>query len=679
MRSGRLQGSGKSRAASGGNMHMGWWSYIQYDEKNNAPQITWKLLRRILGYAKPYRVQLTLTLALIVLSSLTAAASPLLFKQLIDVALPEKDGGLLDRLAIGIIGIPIVNAVISVIQRLINSQIGEGIIYDLRVALFGHLEQMSLRFFTNSKTGELMSRLNNDVVGAQSAINSTLLGIVTNLIGVVVTLGIMLRLEWRLTLLALLVVPLFLLPARRIGRRLRDIAREQLEMNAVMNANMNETLNVSGALLVKLFGHTHDEIDRFRGRAGQVRDLGISRAVIGSQFWVVLGLIGTVGVAVVYWVGGHLAIDGVFSAGLIVAFAVYLSQLYGPLQSLTNAPVEFATSMVSFERVFEVLDLPLEITEKPDAFALHEAKGSVRFEGVSFSYLERPDNVNLSEVKRAGRMDNVRAVLSGDKPAEKTDRAQTNGKNGQGANGAADTPALTAHESQARSMAIDDVTFTLAPGQLAALVGPSGAGKTTITYLLPRLYDPSAGRILIDDHDLRDLTLNSLAETIGVVTQETYLFHDTIRTNLLYAKPDASEAELIAAARAANIHAFIADLPDGYDTIVGERGYRLSGGEKQRIAIARVILKNPRILVLDEATSHLDSQSEALIQTALETVMRGRTSVVIAHRLSTILAADLILVMDRGRVVEQGTHQALQAQGGLYAALYETQFSREVG
>ncbi len=649
---------------------MGWWSYIHFDEEQSKPQMNWSLLGRVLTYAKPYRLQLALTLLTILASAGVDALNPQLFRQLLDKALPNKDMGLLDRLALGLIAIPLINAVISIMQRYLNSAMGEGIIYDLRVALFSHLEHMSLRFFTNSKTGELMSRLNNDVVGAQSAINGTLLSIVTNLVTVVVTLTIMLTTEWRLTILALLVVPLFLIPARRVGRRLRDIAREQLDVNAVMNAAMNETLNVSGALLVKLFGHTEDEVQRFGERAARVRDLGVKRAVVGSQFWVGLGLISAVGTAAVYWIGGHLAIDGTFTIGLIVMFAAYLGQLYGPLQSLTNAPVDFATSMVSFERVFEVLDLPLEIAEKPNAIDLKELRGAVNFEKVSFSYIQTAEQPQLSSVQRAGRMDNVKAVMSGDKP-------KPNGKAHADGSLTVPTNGTGEHDSQARSLAIDDVSFTLKPGQLAALVGPSGAGKTTMTYLLPRLYDPTAGRILIDDHDLRDLTLKSLAENIGVVTQETYLFHDTIRTNLLYAKPDATDAELEAAARAANIHAFIADLPEGYDTIVGERGYRLSGGEKQRIAIARVILKNPRILVLDEATSHLDSQSEALIQTALETVMKGRTSLVIAHRLSTILAADTILVMDRGRVVEQGTHHELMTQGGLYAALYETQFSRE--
>lgn len=644
---------------------MSWRYFVHNDTGDAKPKVTRALIMRVLGYAKPYRVHIGLILLILVLQRLVTAANPYLFRLLIDDALGKRDVALLDRLAFGLIMLPIMDWIMDIFRRLLAAKIGEGLIYDLRVSVFTHLQRMSLRFFTNSKTGELMSRLNNDVVGAQRAINSTLIGIITNIMIVVITLAIMLTVEWRLTLLALLVVPLFLLPARRLGNYLRTITREQMDLNAVMNATMNETLNVSGALLVKLFGRTRNEVERFEDRAGKVRDIGVKTAVINNQLWLLLSFIGIGGTALVYWVGGHLVIDGVFTIGLIVMFAAYLGQLYGPLQALANAPVDFATSMVSFERVFEVLDLPLEIDEKPDAIALKNVRGAVAFEDVSFSYIENDNKSKLSEVERAGRMDNVRAVLSGDAP--RRDKNHQNGK----VEKADPVETMT----QARTMAINNISFSLQPGQLAALVGPSGAGKTTMTYLLPRLYDPTAGRILIDGHDLRDLTLTSLADAIGVVTQETYLFHDTIKTNLLYARPDATNAEIEAACRAANIHDFIAALPDKYETVVGERGYRLSGGEKQRVAIARVILKDPSILVLDEATSHLDSQSETLIQAALERVMQGRTSLVIAHRLSTIHAADVILVMDRGRIVEQGKHAELIAHNGLYAALYETQFS----
>ncbi|MEP7284643.1 MAG: ABC transporter ATP-binding protein [Chloroflexota bacterium] len=643
---------------------MHWWRTLSIGE-NEKPQISWQLIRRVLGYARPHRLRIILVLVCIVASTLLGLLTPLLFRRLIDDALPNKNVSLLDLLAAGIILIPLGNGLIAVIQRQLNSTIGEGVIYDLRVALYVHLQRMSLRFFTNTKTGELMSRLNNDVVGAQTAISSTLVSLITDLFSVIATLLIMLALEWRLTILGLLVVPLFLIPARHIGKTLRTIARQQMENNAAMNAMMSETLNVSGALLVKLFGRTDEEVGRFSERASQVRDYGVRRAVVGSRFFVSLGLISAVGTALVYWIGGHLVLDGVFTTGLIVAFGLYLSQIYGPLQDLVDAPVEFSTSMISFERVFEILDLPLEIPEKPDAIPLKDVEGEVTFDNVSFNYTANADKVRLSQVERIGSMEGVVNVISGDSAAKRNGQ-ETDPENVE------DIP-----DSQARDVAIDGVSFTIKSGQLAALVGPSGAGKTTITYLLPRLYDPTSGRILIDGHDLRDVTLASLAESIGMVTQETYLFHDTIRTNLLYARPNATQAEIEAAARAANIHSFIAGLPDRYDTVVGERGYRLSGGEKQRIAIARVILKDPRILVLDEATSSLDSQSEALIQSALETVMKGRTSLVIAHRLSTIHAADVILVMDRGQVVEQGTHDSLIAMGGLYALLYETQFKRD--
>jgi ATP-binding cassette subfamily B protein len=620
------------------------------DEK---PKITRSLLKRVLYYAGPYRWLMVGMLLLILAGTGLGLLSPLIMRDMIDHAIPSKDIHRLVLLALAMLVIPILNGAINVIQRRFNARVGEGVICDLRLALYAGLQRMSLRFFTNTKVGELMSRLNNDVVGAQNAISSTIVGIITQFIQAVAVLAVMLTLEWRLTLISVVIMPLFILAARALGTRLREIARNQMEANAQMNAMMNETLNIGGALLVKLFGRQQVEVDRFGQRAVQVRDLGVKRAFTGSIFMMIIGLISAVGSALVYGLGGYFVIQGAFTIGTIVAFGAYLGSLYGALQGLSNAPVEFATSMVSFERVFEVIDLPVDIREKSNAITLRDIRGEIRFEEVSF-YYEAGDENLLSDVHRYGSMDNVTAVLSGTRSTTNEEEA--------------------ASHSQARSIALEKISFQADPGQLVALVGPSGAGKTTLTYLIPRLYDPSSGTIRIDGHDLRDVTLASLSAQIGMVTQETYLFHDTIRTNLQYAHLDATQTELEEACKIANIHDFIAELPDGYDTIVGERGYRLSGGEKQRIALARVILKDPRILVLDEATSSLDSESESLIQDALGKVMAERTSIVIAHRLSTILAADLILVIDRGRIVERGTHTNLVKQGGLYTSLYNTQF-----
>ena len=643
-----------------------WMAMRQGDEK---PKVTRELLLRVLNYARPYWGHISGMLVTILLSTGLSLLTPLIFRNMIDVVIPAKDVHRLVWLGLALLAIPAVSGVVNVIQRRLNSTVGEGVIYDLRSTLFARLQRMSLRFFTNTKVGELMSRLNNDVVGAQNAISNTIVNIITNLIQAIALLAVMLTLEWRLTIVSVLILPLFILAAQRLGTVLRDIAREAMEMNAQMNAHMNETLNIGGALLVKLFGRAKEEETRFRERAANVRDVGIKRAVIGSTFFVIFGLVSAVGTALVYGLGGYYVIKDLFTVGTIVAFGSYLGQLYGALQGLAGAPVDFSTSMVSFERVFEVIDLPLDINEKEDAFVLRDVKGELEFDNVTFNYSIDASKL-LKDVKRYGRHEDVSAVLS-----LATNVAKGNGKKKDSENGSDSGEAEAT--SQAREVALERVSFIARPGSLVALVGPSGAGKTTMTYLIPRLYDPTDGVIRIDGHDLRDVTLDSLSFAIGMVTQETYLFHDTIRTNLTYAKPDATQAEIEAAAQAANIHNFIMDLPDGYDTIVGERGYRLSGGEKQRIALARVILKDPRILVLDEATSHLDSESEALIQEALKRVMAGRTSIVIAHRLSTILAADLILVMDRGQIVERGTHEELIATGGLYSQLYETQFNRE--
>ncbi len=639
--------------------HGGWRSYI--NAPNEKPRVTRDLLRRVMRYAFPYRWYIVAMLVMILTTTGMALLTPLILRDLIDRTIPSGNVSRLMALAVALLLIPMFSGVINVIQRRFNARVGEGVTYDLRVALYGRLQRMSLRFFTNTRVGELMSRLNNDVVGAQNAISNTIVTIITNVIQAGAVLAVMMSLQWQLTLISVIIMPLFIVAARRLGGTLRDIARRQLEANATMNAVMNETLNIGGALLVKLFGRRNEEIDRFKQRALEVRNLDVDRVVWGTVFFAIIGLLSAVGTALVYGIGGYLVIQHAFTVGTIVAFGAYLNNLYNALQQLSNAPVDFATSLVSFERVFEVIDLPAEIEEKPGAFVLQDVQGDLVFENVSFKYDDGGGNL-LNNINRPGQMDQVELALSGNRPGRETHNGLTDVEK--------------AVHSQAREDALENINFRAAPGQLIALVGPSGAGKTTLTYLIPRLYDPCLGRILIDGHDLRDVTLDSLSAQIGMVTQETHLFHDTIRTNLLYARLDATQADLEAAATAANIDRFISELPQGYDTVVGERGYRLSGGEKQRIALARVILKDPRILVLDEATSSLDSESEALIQDALKHVMAGRTSIVIAHRLSTILAADLILVMDCGKIVERGTHHELLQKGGLYNHLYETQFNR---
>lgn len=651
----------------------GWFAFIQQDKKDDKSHITLELLRRVWQYALPYRWPVVGLIITIFISSGLSLLTPLLFRDLIDNALPNKNGTRLNWLALGMIAVPVLDGLVGVWQRQLSAFVGEGIIFDLRRGLYDHLQRMSLRFFTQTRTGELMSRLNNDVIGAQRAVTSTVVTIASNIVTLFSTLAIMVALEWRLTALSLIIFPFFLYSARRVGRILRDLRRESMVYNAEMNAVMSETLNVSGALLVKLFGRERYESSRFARFADAVRSNGVRSAVVSRWFMLALSIGSAAGTALIFWLGGRFVLAGEFTAGTIVAFGSYLAQMYGPLTSLTNAPVDFVQSMVSFERVFEVLDIPVEIEERPDPVHLPSLSGHVAFENVSFSYTGKQP-IGLPEVERFTWGGNPTLVKRGKARQDGVDSdilTAPTGRNGDegGLAGEAESEV-----SPARRHALTEVTFTIEPGQLVALVGPSGAGKTTITYLLPRLYDVTVGRICVDGYDIRDLSLSTLAENIGMVTQETYLFYDTIRANLLYARPDASDADLVAATQAANIYDFIMSLPDRFETVVGERGYRLSGGERQRMAIARVLLKNPRLLVLDEATSSLDSLSEALIQDALAKVMHGRTSLVIAHRLSTVLSADKILVLEQGRLVEQGAHAELLARGGLYANLYNTQF-----
>ena len=625
--------------------HQGnWWSYIQYDEEQDRPTVDRALLRRVLAYARPYHRLLAVVIGTIVVITLISLVPPLLMRDLLDTAIPAGDMGRVTLLGIGMVAVPLLNGVVGVVQRWASARAGEGMIFDLRTGVYAHLQRMSLGFFTTTRPGELMSRLNSDVVGAQSAVTGTLVSVASNGMAVVATGVVMLGLEWRLTLVAVAMLPLFIWPSRRVGRILRRVTRDQMQSNARMNSAMNETLNLSGALLVKLFGRTADEDRRFATHAASVRDLGVRRALIGRWFFMALGVVSALGTAVVFWLGAVLVIRGELTIGTIVALSAYLAQLYGPLSALSNTRVELATSLVSFERVFEVLDLPHDVAEPVAAVHLGEVAGRVTFEDVTFDYRAATPE-GLAYVERLSRR------------------------------GLADEMVPPVVPVAGRGKAISSLTFDVAPGSLVALVGPSGAGKTTVTYLIPRLYDVTTGRVLIDGHDVRTLSFETIARSIGVVTQENYLFHDTIAANLRYSRPDATAAELEAAAKAANIDEFIRGLPEEYETVVGERGYRLSGGEKQRVAIARVILKDPRILVLDEATSHLDARSEALIKEALERVMAGRTSFVIAHRLSTVLAADRILVLDRGRLVEEGTHDSLLAAGGLYSELFRTQFA----
>ncbi len=596
------------------------------------------IMRRVWRFARPYRSMIAGLLATILVDSLVGILPPLVFRSMIDNYAVPRNGDLsgLNRLALLALGLALTGAGLTVAQRWWSARIGEGLIFDMRSTLYDHVQRMPLAFFTRTQTGALISRMNNDVLGAQQAFTGTLGSVVQNLVVVIVTLSVMIALEWRLTLLALVVVPAFMIPAKRVGRRMQRLTKRSFELSAEMNANMTERFNVSGALLVKLFGHPRRESADFADKAGKVRDIGVTTAFYGRIFFAALGLLAAVGTVAVYWLGTRLVVEGALSIGTLTALAVYVTRLYSPLTLLTNAQVDVMTALVSFERVFEVLDAVSIVDDAPGAYDLIEAQGRVEVDDVWFRYPA------ASTVSIASLEADASAPLS----------------------------------TEPSGLILKGVSFTAEPGQMVALVGPTGAGKTTLCHLVPRLYDVTTGAVRVDGHDVRDLTSESLHGAIGMVTQDPHLFHDTIAVNLRYARPDATDAELVEACRAARIHDLVSSLADGYDTVVGERGYRLSGGEKQRLALARVLLKSPAIVILDEATAHLDSETELLVQQALAEALAGRTSLVIAHRLSTVQAADQILVLDGGRIVEQGTHDTLLAGGGLYQELYVTQYAR---
>jgi len=589
------------------------------------------ILRRVWVFAGAYQKMILGFLVTIVLAAIVSLAPPLLFRQIIDQAIPNDDRSLLHVLAGLVILAALVDAVLSFAERYWSARIGEGLIYDMRVALFDHVQRMPVGFFTRSHTGALVSRLNNDVLGAQRALTQTLGSVVSNVIVLATTLTAMFWLEWRLTILALVLLPLFIVPAKRVGAKLQDITREGMNLNASMNNTMTERFGVAGAMLVKLFGSYDQERQSFADRSGRVRDIGVKSAMYSRTFFIALGLVAAVGTAAVYWVGGQLVISGAMTLGTMVAMAALVTRIYTPLTSLTTARVDVMTALVSFDRVFEVLDTPNPIVDRPGAVDLVDPTGKVELDHVFFRY---PSGDESSVASLEGE---TPVAASGDGPE-----------------------------------VLHDIDLTIEPGQVVALVGPSGAGKTTLVSLLPRLQDVTEGAVRLDGQDVRDLTQSSVRDAIGVVSQDPHLFHESVRGNLRYARPDATDDELVAACRAAQIHDVIAALPEGYDTIVGERGYRLSGGEKQRLAIARMLLKDPTVVILDEATSHLDAENEVAVQEALTTALAGRTALVIAHRLSTIIDADLIVVLDHGRVVQQGTHAELLASGGLYAELFRT-------
>lgn len=596
------------------------------------------VMRRVVGYIRPYLRPLIAFILAVVAGAVTTALPPLLVRSLINTAIPHHDRTLVMWIALTAVGLALANAALSLVQRYYSARIGEGLIFDLRVALFDHVQRMPIAFFTRTQTGALQSRLNNDVVGAQQAVTTTLGTVLQNFIQLAVTLTIMFKLDWRITLLTLVALPAFVYPARWLGPRIQKLARAGMQQNAEMNNITAERFNVAGAMLAKLFGRPDRERSEFSARAARVRDIGVTTAMYSRVLLIALGLVTAIGTAIVFWIGGDLAISGTISVGTLAAFVLYVDQIYQPLAQLTNSRVDVLTALVSFERVFEVIDFPAAITDRPGAIDLVDPQGRIELDHVWFRHPPGRE-VSLESLEAPG-------TPGADEPSDWTLR---------------------------------DVSLVVEPGATVALVGASGAGKTTIAMLVPRVADVVEGSVRIDGHDVRDLTLESVHAAIGLVPQDPHLFHDTIRANLRFARPSATDADLQQALERARIWDLVTSLPDGLDTVVGERGYRMSGGEKQRLAIARLLLKNPAIVILDEATSHLDSESELAIQRAFDEALRGRTAIVIAHRLSTIVDADRIVVVDAGRIVESGTHRELLARGGLYAELYGTQLGRSEG
>ena len=620
------------------------------DSSVTKQQLNKGLVRRITGYARPYRWDLAIFLVAAALDAVITVAIPVLLGVVIDKGVLPGRVGVVLAIAATVAGLALLDGLLNIVQRFYTARVGEGLIYDLRTQVFSHVQRQPIAFFTRAQTGSLVSRLNSDVIGAQQALTSTLVSTVSSTLQLILVLVTMLYFSWLVTVIALALIPLFIVPARLIGRKLQRLTRESMQLDAAMGSTMTERFNVAGAMLSKLFGRPREESDLFAGRAAKVRDIGIVQAMYGSSLFIALTLLASLSTAVIYGVGGSLVVHGAFQVGTLVSLALLLNRLYGPITALSNVQVNLMTALVSFDRVFEVLDLKPLIQDRPDAVPLvlaQQGNGSapsagsaaeIVFDHVSFRY-PAASEVSLASLESI-------ALPS----PERTD---------------------------ARLGVLHDVTFAAPARRLTALVGPSGAGKTTITALVSRLYDPDEGSVRIGGADIKDVTQESLHDAVGVVTQDAHLYHDTIRANLSYARPEATEEELIEACRAAQIWDLISVLPDGLDTIVGDRGYRLSGGEKQRVALARLLLKAPAVVVLDEATAHLDSESEAAVQQALRTALTGRTSLVIAHRLSTIREADQILVIDEGRIVERGEHEELLAAGGLYADLYRTQFSRQ--